>query len=116
MNIIEIAKRLGEFLNGRTIYFDHKSYDFAEDIPHIIMDGKRENVLSIQFNDDGSFLNIETETYEYGIGFYEDEDTTFEQILKEAEEMGLYDLFSNIYYETEESWEIGDFETHFLGI
>jgi hypothetical protein len=116
MNIIEIAHKLGEFLNGRTIYFDHKSYDLEEDIPHIIIDGKRENVHTAQFNEDGSTLIIVTDSYEYTLGFYEDEDTTTEEILKEADEMGLYDLFSDIFYETEESWEIGDFELDFLGI
>lgn len=115
MNIIEIAHKLGEFLNERTIYFDHKSYDLEEDIPHIIIDGKRENVQTAQFNEDGSILIIVTDSHEYTLDF-KSEDTTTEEILKEAEEIGLYDLFSDIFYETEESWEIGDFELDFLGI
>jgi hypothetical protein len=115
MNIIEIAHKLGEFLNGRTIYFDHKSYDLEEDIPHIIIDGTRENVQTAQFNEDGSILTIVTDSHEYTLDF-KDEDTPTEEILKESEEIGLYDLFSDIFYETEESWEIGDFELDFLGI
>jgi hypothetical protein len=52
-----------------------------------------------------------------GIGLYdiEENNLTEEEFEKEAEAIGLYELLSDIYYETEESYEIGDFELDFLG-
>ena len=48
-----------------------------------------------------------------GIGLY---DITEEEFEDGANEMGLYELLRDIYYETEESQEIGDFEVDFLKI
>jgi hypothetical protein len=48
-----------------------------------------------------------------GIALY---DITEEEFEEGANEIGLYELLTDIYYETEESLEIGDFETDFLGI
>ena len=120
MNFIDVAKKLAELLDGKTIYFDHKSYDLAEDIPHIFVDGKRYDVDNATFNADGTFLDLSVidktdwSVSGFGIGFYEEDGLTTEDIERECENMGLDALFHDIYYETEESWEIGDFETDFL--
>lgn len=119
MSIVEIAKKLGTLLNGETIYFDHKSYDLAEDIPHIFRDGKRYNVESAKFSNDGTFLRLELSSwslYAVGLDFNEGEGWTLEDIEKVCEEMGLDALFHDIYYETDHSVEIGDYEVDFLGI
>ena len=47
MNTREQIKKLASLLGEKVMYFDHKSYDFAEDIPHLILDGKRENIESV---------------------------------------------------------------------
>ena len=120
MSIIDEAKKLGTLLNERTIFFDHKSYDDLKDIPHIVVDGKRYDVDNATFNADGTFLDLSVidktnwKVSGYGIGFYEEEDLTAEDIEKACMEMGLDTLFRDIYYETPESYIFGDYETEFL--
>jgi hypothetical protein len=117
MSILEVAKKLGNLLKGRTIYFDFKSYDNEEDIPHIFDGWTRCDVECVRFNDNGDFFEILTKSVSMGIGLYdiEENNLTEEEFEKEAEAIGLYELLSDIYYETEESYEIGDFELDFLG-
>lgn len=111
MSIFEVAKKVANLLKGRTIYFDFKSYDDENDIPHIF-DGKtRCNVEVVRFNDNGDFFEIITESVAMGIQLY---DITEEEFEKDANEIGLYELLMDIYYETDESQEIGDFEFDFL--
>ena len=115
MSIIEEAKKLGTLFNERTIFFDHKSYDDIEDIPHIFVDGKRYDVDNATFNADGTFLELSVidktswSVSVYGINF-----TTDEMSENEYMKMGLDTLFRDIYYETPESYIIGDYETEFL--
>lgn len=46
MSIREQIKKVAELLDGKVMYFDWKSYDFEEDIPHLIIDGgKRKHLL-----------------------------------------------------------------------
>lgn len=113
MTLFEITKKLADFLKGRTIQFDFKSYDDENDIPRISDGGKWYKVESVRFNDEGDFFEITTDSFACGIGLY---DITEEEFNEGATEMGLYELLSDVYYETEESWEIGDFETDFLNI
>lgn len=113
MSILEIAKEVGNLLKGRTIYFDFKSYDNEEDIPHIFDGRTRCDVECVRFNDNGDFFEILTKSVSMGIGLY---DITEEEFEDGANEMGLYELLRDIYYETEESQEIGDFEVDFLKI
>ena len=111
MTLFEITKKLADFLKGRTIYFDHKSYDLAEDIPHIFDGDKRHNVHRVRFNENGDFFEIITDSYACRVdlcGVLEDD------FNEEANAMGLDELLHDIYYETDESWEIGDFEDDFL--
>ena len=96
------------------MYFDHKSYDFAEDIPHLILDGERVNVESVWIDKKGLTMTITTNDTEFGLGFYEDEENTFETIDKELEECGMDEFLRDIYYEHPRSWEIGDYEDDFL--
>lgn len=113
------AKALYRLIGNRTISFDHKSYDLAEDIPHIILDGRRINVFSVQFIHNGSalccelddeFLNevtIKVVNTDCGM------DCVFDKTLNLY---GLDQLFHDMYYETDESGDIGDYELDFLGL
>ena len=114
MNIREQIKKLAELLNGETMYFDWKSYDLEEDIPHLNLDGNREDVVSVSISKDGLFMNVSTNSFETGLGFYEEEGVTFETIDKELEDMGMDEFLRDIYYNHPRSWEIGDYEDDFL--
>ena len=116
MNFVDVAKKLAELLNGRTIYFDHKSYDFAKDIPHIFANGERYNVDRVSFNSNGTFLKMYLDGNKMAVYDFEEEGISTETIQKECEDFGFDALFHDIYYETEESYEIGDFELDFLKI
>ena len=114
MNTREQIKKLASLLEEKVMYFDHKSYDFAEDIPHLILDGERVNVESVWIDKKGLTMTITTNDTEFGLGFYEDEENTFETIDKELEECGMDEFLRDIYYEHPRSWEIGDYEDDFL--
>lgn len=116
MNTREQIKKLANLLNGKTIHFDWKSYDFEEDIPHLILDGERKNISSVSISKDGLTMKVLTTDCEYGLGFYEDIENgdTFETIDKELEECGMDEFLRDIYYEHPRSWEIGDYEDDFL--
>ena len=114
MNTREQIKKLASLLEEKVMYFDHKSYDFAEDIPHLTLDGERKNISSVFISKDGLMMNVMTDDCEYGLGFYEDEENTFETIDKELEECGMDEFLRDIYYEHPRSWEIGDYEDDFL--
>jgi hypothetical protein len=116
MNTREQIKKLANLLNGKTIHFDWKSYDFEKDIPHLNLDGERKNISSVSIGEDGLTMNVMTTDCEYGLGFYEDIENgnTFETIDKELEEMGMDEFLRDIYYEHPRSWEIGDYEDDFL--
>lgn len=116
MNTREQIKKLASLLEEKVMYFDHKSYDFAEDIPHLILDGKRENIESVWIDKEGLTMTITTKDTEIGLGFNEDIENgdTFETIDKELEECGMDEFLRDIYYEHPRSWEIGDYEDDFL--
>lgn len=116
MNTREQIKKLANLLNGKTIHFDWKSYDFEEDIPHLILDGERVNIDSVWIDKKGLSMTITTKDTEIGLGFNEDIENgdTFETIDKELEECGMDEFLRDIYYEHPRSWEIGDYEDDFL--
>ena len=116
MNTREQIKKLASLLEEKVMYFDHKSYDFEEDIPHLTLDGERKNISSVFISKDGLMMNVVTDDCEYGLGFYEDIENgdTFETIDKELEECGMDEFLRDIYYEHPRSWEIGDYEDDFL--
>ena len=113
------AKALYRLVGNRIISFDHKSYDCVEDIPHIILDGRRINVFSVQFIHNGSalccelddeFLNEVTfKVVNTDCGM----DCVFDRTLNLY---GIDELFHDMYYETDESGDIGDYEVDFLGL
>jgi hypothetical protein len=116
MNTREQIKKLASLLEEKVMYFDHKSYDFEEDIPHLILDGERVNIDSVWIDKKGLSTTITTKHTEIGLGFYEDIENgdTFETIDKELEECGMDEFLRDIYYEHPRSWEIGDYEDDFL--
>ena len=95
-----------------TIYFDHKSYDDETLIPHIDIDGERVLVDTFIINRDGSQFTIISGRDSYILDMdaipSEWDDDYFIEI-------GLDTLLRDVYYETSESWEIGDYELDFLG-
>lgn len=96
------------------MYFDWKSYDFEEDIPHLIIDGKRENIEAVFIDKNGAFIEVMTEDEEIGLDFTEDEENTFESIDKELEKSGMDEFLRDIYYNHPRSVEIGDYEDDYL--
>lgn len=116
MNTREQIKKLASLLEEKVMYFDHKSYDFAEDIPHLILDGERVNIDSVWIDKKGRSMTITTKDTEIGLGFYEDIENgdTFETIDKELEECGMEGFLRDIYYNHPRSWDIGDYEDDFL--
>ena len=114
MNIREQIKKVAELLDENVMYFDWKSYDFEEDIPHLIIDGVRENIESVAINKDGTFMEVMTNDGKLSRNFYEDEENTFESIDKELEECGMDEFLRDIYYNHPRSCEIGDYEIDFL--
>ena len=114
MILREQIKMVAELLEEKVMYFDHKFYDNAEDIPHLILDGKRENIETVFIAKNGLEMIIETCDEEFGLGFYEDENTTFESMDKELEEIGMAEFLRAIYYEHPRSCEIGNYEDDFL--
>ena len=114
MILREQIKMVAELLEEKVMYFDHKSYDNADDIPHLILDGKRENIETVFIAKNGLEMIIETCDEEFGLGFYEDENTTFESMDKELEEIGMAEFLRVIYYNHPRSCEIGNYEDDFL--
>lgn len=98
-----------------TVFFDHSSYDRPEDIPHILLDGKRRNVWYISFEKDSSCIEINLAPSEYGIlaititifgDFWEytnrvaDPDFRDENgYYRHLQEIGLWELLCDTYYE-----------------
>ena len=116
MNTREQIKKLASLLEEKVMYFDHKSYDNEEDIPHLHIDGERLNIESVWIDKKGLTMTVTTNDTEIGLGFYEDIENgdTFETIDKELEECGMDEFLRDIYYEHPRSWEIGDYEDDFL--
>lgn len=111
------AKALYKLLKKRQVWFDHKSYDCPNDIPFIIIGNKRYRVDGVHFVEEGILdihlsdnilTNITINFRNIGL-----EDDEFDIELQRYELSGL---FRDIYYETEDSWEIGDYELDFLGL
>ena len=114
MNLREQIKRLAVLLEQKFLLFDWKSYDNEEDIPHLFIDGKRENIDTVFISKDGLSMTVTSKDYEIGLGFYEEDGITFEMIDKDLEDMGMDAFLRDIYYRHSRSWEIGDYEDDFL--
>lgn len=116
MNTREQIKKLASLLEGKVMYFDHKSYDFEKDIPHLYIYDKRVNIDSVWIDKKGLQMTVTSNNTEINFGFYEDIENgdTFESIDKELEECGMEGFLRDIYYNHPRSWEIGDYEDEFL--
>ena len=96
--------KLAQLLNGETMFFDHFSYEYAEDIPHLMINNQRENVSSVFIKRDGSYINIAAEYGQIQIDF----------MTANISQIELDELFRDIYYNHPLSWIIGDYEKYFL--
>lgn len=117
--VMEIKKRLKEIAgllwdNGYNgaVYFDHKSYEDDSDIPRIKISGDVVLVSEFHINKVGDSITIcddSNNVYSLWITGWSDEwsDSYYESI-------GLFDLLRDVYYETKESYEIGDYELDFI--
>lgn len=110
--LTEIANLLWDNgYNGR-ICFDHKSYDFEGDIPRIKVGGKivlvsefiinrpADIISVVGSNGDFFSLCINSISNEWDDDYYES--------------IGLFELLQYVYYETKESFDIGDYELDFI--
>ena len=115
METKEIVKKLAKLLyKDEGVYdgvlcFDWSSYEYEDDIPHIILDNKLIKIEEFQVNKEGNKIIIYTDDNKYVLNLEMFNENDFKN-------MGMYSLLMNIYYETDYSWELGDFEIDFLGI
>ena len=115
------CKALAELIKDRVIYFDHKSYDEEDLIPHFnfIAGDKsiRLNILSAQFDSaDAHFLLLTTsnplvESIKVDINNTNMSEAELNSQLCLTNVDGI---IRDMYYELSESHEIGDFELDFL--
>lgn len=111
-NIVKkLAKLLhkdGSVYNG-SVCFDFNSYDMEEDIPFLLdNDGNKILIEDVHFQKNGSKIVVTTdlgEEFTLSMNDFTEE---------ELDKMNMYELLSNVYYETKDSYEIGDFELDFL--
>lgn len=96
--------KLAQLLNGETMFFDHFSYEYAEDIPHLMINNQRENVSSVFIKRNGSYMNVAAEYGQIQIDF----------MTANISQIELDELFRDIYYNHPLSWIIGDYENDFL--
>ena len=117
METREIVKKLAELLyKDEGVYdgavcFDWSSYDLDEDIPYLIINGERIKIEEFKVNKEGTEIIVISGDDKYTLDL-----TTSPFTEQEYEDMGMYALLNSVYYETDYSWEIGDFEIDFLGI
>ena len=115
METREIVKKLAELLyKDEGVYdgvvcFDWSSYEYEDDIPHIILDNKLIKIEEFQVNKEGNKIIIYTDDNKYVLNLEMFNENDFKN-------MGMGSLLIDIYYETDYSWEFGDFEIDFLGI
>ena len=115
MTTQEITKKIADLLydeqycnyNGN-VYFDFSSYDDDSLIPYTYIDGEKELINHFWTNNDGTTISISLANGEhYDANLNELDEQTME-------DMRLLDILRDVYYQTEQSWEIGDFELDFL--
>lgn len=118
MKIHDYLKKIGELLysnkeyNGR-VYFDHKSYDDTNDIPCIIIDDKKVLVEEFYISEDCNIISIfDNECFSYTLDMTNLPKGWNDDVF---EEIGLFNLLQDVYYETSMSYEIGDYELDFIG-
>ena len=114
LTIVDIAHKMYSLIGNNEIYFDYKSYEYEEDIPYLTINDTKYNVVSAKFIDKDNLeisLVVEKDTIiKTNVCF---NDTTID-VITLCENMGIYNLFMDLYYETPDADTIGDFETKFL--
>lgn len=117
MEIKKQSKKLAELLHSSkdyngSVYFDHDSYNDPSDIPNLIIDGEIISVDEFHIDESGNKIEIYNGDDKYSMDFRnipeEWDDMYFDEI-------NMFNLFMNVYYETSMSYEIGDYEMDFLG-
>lgn len=93
------------------VCFDHKSYDYEFDIPYLIIDGDKKLIDEFRINHDATEIVV-ISGYDMFTLFIPT--CTFTD--DDFDKMGMLDLLRNVFYETEYSWQIGDFEDDFLNL
>ena len=114
--VIKLAELLhkDEGVYDGAVCFDWSSYDLDEDIPYLIIKGERIKIEEFKVNKEGNIIKVLRHNDLFLIDEWTlnlDECTFTEQ---DFEDMGMYALLNSVYYETDYSWEIGDFELDFL--
>lgn len=107
-----IAKYLYEIGRNGKVNFDFSSYECEFDIPHLIIDGDVIWIESFYITEDGSCMGLIADNGDIL-------STNFDNIPEEWDDeyfelLGLDTLLRDVYYETTESYEIGDYELDFL--
>ena len=109
MDIREVYQRVRNYLikthGSAKVDFDFKSYDDENDIPTITFRGEKRRVCSFEArSDDTIFLVLSPYWHQTALR------------VEDIDEKELYDLLADVFYETNESWEVGDFEMDLLGL
>ena len=80
------------------------NYEFEEDIPHLIISGKREIVKSVSIQNSSLEMVVQIGNKKEVLDFESSNITTdsMDQFLRD------------VYYAHSHSWEIGDYEINFL--
>ena len=119
MKVKEIAKKIADLLysmehNKGVIYFDFKSYDNPLDIPSLIIDGELIPIEEFRISENGNkIVVLDDDCNVYTLEFDKIPDEWNDDYF---DEIGMFELFRDVYYETENSSEIGDYEMDFLEI
>lgn len=111
--IRKVASLLWENGHKGRVHFDHPSYDYTEDIPHIVLNGRRIKVDEVLLNRRGDTLSVSDGDVTYVIRI-PNEPSLREETESFLLESGIDTLVRDIYYETGVSWETGDFESDFM--
>jgi hypothetical protein len=101
-----------DLLGDNPICFDHKSYDYQEDIPFVTIGGDKYLVDSARLYNEGMTLEVISKGERITLDLSCLSELYTDDFL--LNECNLYSLFMDMYYETPKSWEIGDFEIHFM--
>ena len=85
------------------VCFDQSSYDTEDEIPSLCIDENIVMVEEFQVDKEGSEIIITSGDNRYTLDLKSYTEQKYEN-------MDLYKLLIDVYYETDYSWEIGDFE------
>ena len=90
------------------------TYDNDEDIPRLSINGETIKVETVIINKEATKLSVQTRDGDYSLSLVPTGKQTPDDIESILNESKVPDLLQEVYYETDESYEIGDFETDFL--